>query len=120
MVHIILYKHIYEFGCKHPQYAEVLKAWVSLVEDCNWEKPQDIKNDFSSTDIITKKDNKPNTKMPNRAVFDIKGNHIRIIVKYQFFKKQKKCKLYLKWIGTHAEYTKLCEKSLQYDIDSFG
>jgi len=104
---------------KHSQYAEALNAWISIVEDCCREKPQDILNDFSSTNILHKRDNKQSIKSPERAVFDIKGNHIRIIVKYQFFTKQKKCILYLKWIGTHAEYTKICDKNQQYDINLF-
>lgn len=27
--------------------------------------------------------------------------------------------LYVKWIGTHAEYTKLCNKDKQYTIDDY-
>lgn len=119
MARIISNQHIKEFWLKHPQYEEALKAWISLVEDCKWGKPQDILNDFNSTDILPKKDDKPYTKSPERAVFDIKGNHLRIIAKYQFFTKLKKCKLYLKWIGTHAEYNKLCKNNQQFDIDLF-
>jgi mRNA interferase HigB len=118
MVEIVSEKHIKEFAVNHAQHAESLYAWISIVKNCSWEKPIDILGDFNSTDILPKKDN--NSKSPERAVFDVKGNNIRIIIKYQFFPRLKKCKLYLKWIGTHAEYTKLCKKKLQYEIDLFN
>jgi len=64
MARIVSDKHIKEYACKHSQYAEALYAWISIIEDCNWEKPQDILNDFGSTDILPKKDNKPNHQCP--------------------------------------------------------
>lgn len=95
---------------KHSQYAESLKAWISIVEDKNtqWLIPQDIVQTFGalSVDIIKN----------NRVVIDVKGNKIRIIAKYQF----PSARLYIKWIGTHAEYNKLCKNNQQYDIDIFN
>ncbi|MBI4649156.1 MAG: type II toxin-antitoxin system HigB family toxin [Bacteroidia bacterium] len=109
MARIISVKHIKEFMIKHSQYAESLKAWISIVEDKNtiWLKPQDILDTFGAkaVDIIKN----------NRVVIDVKGNKIRIIAKYQF----PGARLYIKWIGTHAEYDKLCEKNQQYTIDLF-
>ena len=121
MVKIISKKHIYEFMDINPQFAEGLRAWLTIVEDCTWGKPQDIVITFGpkAIDILGKKDNKPTTISSNRVVFDIKGNHLRIIAKYQFYKMLKKCQLYLKWIGTHAEYDKLCKENLQFEIDMF-
>ena len=102
-------KHINEFMNTHSQYVESLKAWISIVEDIGskWIKPQDIVESFGTkaVDIIKN----------NRVVIDVKGNKIRIIAKYQF----PSARLYIKWIGTHAEYDKLCEKNQQYNIDLF-
>ena len=110
MARIISVKHIKEFMNNHAQYTEALKAWISIVQDPDicWSKPQDIVETFGSmaVDIIKN----------NRVVIDIKGNKIRIIAKYQF----PSARLYIKWIGTHAEYSKLCEKGQQFDIDLFN
>ncbi|WP_160114248.1 type II toxin-antitoxin system HigB family toxin [Aquimarina sp. AU119] len=106
----------------HSNYREGLKAWLSIVESSTWKKPQDIVNTFGfkAVDLLGKKDTKPSTKSSERVVIDIKGNHIRVIAKYQFHPTIKKSKLYLKWIGTHAEYDKLKKTKSQYDIDMFN
>ena len=54
------------------------------------------------------------------VVFDVKGNHIRIIAKYVFHENQRSTRLYIKWIGTHAKYDKLCKNNLQYTIDAYN
>jgi mRNA interferase HigB len=107
MARIIAIKHIKEFMDSHTPYAESLKAWISLVNDAEWLKPQDIVMTFGgkAVDIIKN----------DRVVIDVKGTKIRVIAKYQF----PSARLYLKWIGTHAEYDKLCKKNQQYDIDLF-
>lgn len=109
MTRIIAVKYIKEFMNKHPHYAESLKAWISIVKDkdIKWYKPQDIVTTFGAkaVDIIKN----------NRVVIDVKGNKIRIIAKYQF----PSARLYIKWIGTHAEYDKLCKKNQQYTINLF-
>ena len=40
-----------------------------------------------------------------KVIFDIGGNNYRIICKYWFSRDD--VHLYVKWIGTHAEYDKL-------------
>jgi mRNA interferase HigB len=122
MIRIVAIKNLKDFCDNHSQYAEGIKAWITTVESQKWQKPQDIVETFGpkAIDILPKKDKKVATKIPNRVVFDIKGNNIRIIAKYLFHENLKEQILYIKWIGTHAEYDKLCDKNLQYDIDMFG
>lgn len=98
-----------------------MEAWITLVESQHWEKPSDMALTFGekATDILGKKDAKASTVPPERVVIDVKGNHIRVIAKYQFHPLLKDARLYIKWIGSHAEYSKLCKKKLQYDIDQF-
>lgn len=117
MVHIISVKHIKEFMDKNPNYSKALEAWVSIVRTCEWNKPLDMVEEFGAKAI----DILPNFNgiSSDRVVFDIKGNHLRIIAKYQFHPKLKKSRLYLCWIGTHAEYDKLCDKNKQYSINMF-
>lgn len=53
----------------------------------------------------------------DRVVFNIAGNNYRMICKYHFG--VTKVHLYVKWIGTHAEYTELCKKNDQYSISIY-
>ena len=122
MVHIISTKALLDFCIRHAQYIEGVKAWITIVESSNWEKPADIIETFGpkAIDLLGKKNNKVGTLSSKRVVFDIKGNNIRVIAKYQFHEKLTSPRLYIKWIGTHAEYTKLCSSNSQFDIDLFG
>ena len=64
---------------------------------------------FNSADILG--------RGSDRIVFNIAGNNFRLICKYHFGKE--KVHLFVKWIGTHAEYTKLCKDAKQYDINAY-
>jgi len=64
---------------------------------------------FRSTDLLG--------KSSSRAVFDIAGNSYRMICKYAFGEKQ--VHLFVCWIGTHAEYTKLCADKEQYTVSIY-
>ena len=118
MVHIIAVKHIKEFIDENPSYSKAIEAWISIVKSCNWRTPLDMVEEFGAgaVDIL------PNHKgvSSDRVVFDIKGNHLRIIAKYRFHPKLKKSRLYLCWIGTHKEYDKICNKEKQYYINMFS
>jgi mRNA interferase HigB len=121
MIHIIKTQPIYEFIKGNPTCKLGLEAWITIVKSCTWQKPSDIVSQFGpkAIDLLGKKDNKPSTVSSNRVVFDVKGNHLRIIAKYQFHPTLAASRLYIKWIGTHAEYTDLCNNNLQYDIDLY-
>lgn len=75
----------------------------------DWEIPEDIMATFGSADVLE--------NGSNRVVFDIDGNNFRMICKYYFSKIL--VHLYIKWIGSHSEYDKLCDKNKQYIIDIF-
>lgn len=53
----------------------------------------------------------------DRVVFNIAGNNYRMICKYHFG--VSKVHLYVKWIGTHTEYTELCNDNDQYVISIY-
>jgi len=111
MVHIITKKHITEYADKNPWYKRSLEEWLSLAKKSTWNMPQDIVDTFGTkaTDLIGN----------NRVVIDIKGNHIRIIAKYQIHAKLNKSQLYIKWIGSHSEYDKLNKTRTQHTVDMF-
>jgi len=85
------------------------EEWLDKVKAADWEMPEDMKKTFRSADILGKD--------TSRVVFDIGGNNYRMIVKYGFGEKE--VHLFVKWIGTHAEYTKLCRKGKQYTISNY-
>lgn len=121
MVRIIKTTSIDSYIKTNPREKEALEAWVSIVKSQTWTKPQDIIASFGAkaVDILGKADAKPNTPNSERAVIDIRGNNLRIIIKYQLHEKLKKGVIYIKWIGTHAEYTKLCNLNNQYTVEMF-
>ena len=80
--------------------------WLSKVRKADWETPTDIKATFSSADLLG--------KSSFRVVFDIGGNNYRMICKYAFG--ERSVRLYVCWIGTHAEYDKLCNDNKQYTV----
>lgn len=120
-VRIISKKALHEYITLNATSGPALLAWASIVEVQIWTQPLDIVKTFGTkaVDILGKKDTKAATVPPERAVIDIKGNHIRIIIKYQFHPRLRTSCVYIKWIGTHAEYDKLCAKKEQYEVEQF-
>ena len=47
----------------------------------------------------------------------VAGNKYRMICKYHFG--ITRIHLFIKWIGSHAEYTKLCESNEQYTVNIY-
>jgi mRNA interferase HigB len=80
-----------------------------LLKQAEWETPGDMAATYGSADLLG--------KGSNRVVFDIAGNSYRMICKYHFG--VTRVHLYIKWIGTHAEYTKLCDNYEQYKVNIY-
>ena len=80
------------FVSQHRDAEKWIENWVADVQYSNWLTPQDIKNRYASTSFLS----------GNRVIFNVKGNHYRLEVQIAF----KTEKVAVKWIGTHAEYTK--------------
>lgn len=74
-----------------------LDEFLEKLKSADWELPEDIQSTFPSADLLG--------KGSKRVVFDIGGNKYRMICGYTF---KKEVHLFVKWIGTHAEYDKLC------------
>jgi mRNA interferase HigB len=80
--------------------------WLVKLKYADWSNTNDIKLTYNSADILG--------KSSSRIVFNIGGNHYRMICKFHFGKT--KVHLYIMWIGTHAGYTELFDGDLQYTI----
>lgn len=71
--------------------------------------PIDLILTFNNADLLGKE--------TNRAIFNIGGNKYRMICTYHFGKKR--IHLFINWIGTHHEYTRLCAMNKQYTISDY-
>lgn len=79
-----------EYWERHPDAEEPLLAWYREVAQADWETPTDLKAKYRSASIVG----------DNRAVFNIKGNDYRLVVRINY-----PCRIvYVRFVGTHAEY----------------
>lgn len=108
-IHLIRKETIEEFTKGNAQSRASFSEWLTKIKYADWSKPGDMQSTFPSTDLLG--------NSSNRAVFDIAGNKYRMICKYAFGDKE--VHLFICWIGTHAEYDKLCEDGEQYDISNY-
>ena len=106
-VHVIKWKSVEEFVTKHARSKVSFESFKEKIKHSDWNSINDIQSTFKSADMIKN----------DRIVFNIGGNNFRMICTLWFGPNM--VHLYLKWIGTHSEYTKLCNKNLQYTIDEY-
>jgi mRNA interferase HigB len=108
-VHLIKRQTIEQFVAKNARGRISFQSWLSVLKFVDWNKPEDIRKTFRTADFLG--------NGSERVIFDLGGNAYRIICKYVFGEKQ--VHLFVCWIGTHAEYDKLCAGNQQYYINSF-
>ena len=77
-----------KFSRKHANIKNALDAWFDEAEDAEWNTPQDIKDRYSSADFLS----------DNRVIFNIKGNHYRLVVKVRY----QNGIAVVEWVGTHS------------------
>lgn len=108
-VHLIRRETVDAYKKQNAQSRLPLEEWLVKLKYVDWVIPEDIRSTFPSADLLG--------KGSNRVVFDISGNKYRLIAKYAFGDVQ--VHLFICWIGTHAEYTKLCKTGEQYSISNY-
>jgi mRNA interferase HigB len=82
-----------EYWEMHPDSEQHLKTWYDTVLNADWKTPNEVKSTYANASILKN----------NRVVFNIKGNSYRLVAKFQFEKQW----VFIKFIGTHAEYDKI-------------
>ena len=90
---VIALRTLREFWTDHADAEEPLKAWNTKASQSDWKTPADIKIDYATADILG----------GNRVVFNIKGNHYRLVVKVEYAFST----IYIRFVGTHAQYDKI-------------
>ena len=90
---VIAKKTLRDFWNKHPDCEQQLKAWYQEVHTAQWSGPVQIKKQYPSASFLP----------DNRVVFNIKGNHYRLIIKINYFYQV----VWIRFIGTHAQYDRI-------------
>lgn len=80
------------FKSKHADARKPLETWEAIVSLSSWETPSDIKEVFGSADFLP----------GNRVVFNIKGNHYRLVVEVLYTRGA----VAILRVGKHSEYSK--------------
>jgi mRNA interferase HigB len=94
---VIKRKTLEEFWNRHADSEQALKAWYAEVSHAIWKTPDDIRQKFRSADFLA----------DNRVVFNIKGNHYRLVVKIHYASDRIVGLVYIRFIGTHSEYDRI-------------
>ena len=92
-MHVVSLKKLREFWQRHAASEQALRAWYREACKASWKSFSDIKASHRSADCLP----------GNRVVFDIKGNHYRLIVKIHY----NSGRVFVRFVGTHAEYSKI-------------
>jgi mRNA interferase HigB len=108
-VHLIKRQSIEKFMLQNAKCRISFRIWLNILKQSDWQEPADILKTFGAADLLG--------NGCDRVVFNIAGNNYRMICKYHFG--ITKVHLYVKWIGTHAEYTELCNERSQFDISTY-
>ena len=80
------------FTTEHANTRGPLRSWVVEIETAIWRSSHDIKAQYASASFLA----------DNVVIFNIKGNSYRLVVQVAY----KTSVVIVKWIGTHAEYSK--------------
>lgn len=90
---IIAKRTLQNFWEQYPNSKQQLLAWYQVFDKKVFENSNSIKSIFGSADFIGN----------NKVVFNIYGNHYRLIVKINYVTQI----VYILFIGTHPEYDNL-------------
>lgn len=89
------------FWTRHADVEDELENWYGFVEKADWRTFAQVRADFPATDLVR-------SSLGDKLVFNIKGNHYRLVCRIEFGKPQ----IFILWVGTHAEYDRLEVKAL--------
>ena len=68
-----------------------LQVWLETARAATWQSLDDVRKSYPATDMVGR-----------LAIFNVKGNHYRLIVRMEF----RSQRMYIKEFLTHAEYDK--------------
>lgn len=86
-----------EYAEAHSDVKVALQEWTTVVKNSKWTCFADVKRTFNSVDNVGNQ----------HYVFNIRGNNYRLVVVIKFTIQF----VYVRFIGTHAEYDKIADCS---------
>lgn len=98
---VIAVSTLREFWDKHPDAEQPIKSWFDETSKASWNQPADIKALYGSASILRNR----------RVVFNIKGNDYRLVAAIAY----KLGIVYIKFIGTHAEYDRIDVETVEME-----
>lgn len=90
---VIALKTLRLFWERHPDARQALQAWYYDAKRAAWKTPSDIKSVYHNASIVGN----------NRVIFNIKGNHYRLVVAIQY----EYGIVFIRLDGTHGDYDKI-------------
>lgn len=88
-MHVISRKRLREFWERHPEAREELEAWFRTARRAEWRNIVEVREVYPHADAVG-----------TCTVFNVRGNHFRLIAKVQY----RIQRVYVKHVLTHAEY----------------
>ena len=94
-MHVISHRKLKEFyeAPGNGDARVALERWYDIAQQAQWHSLSDIRGDFPATDYIGNQ----------RYVFNIKGNHYRLVVVIKFTIDR----IFIRFVGSHREYEKI-------------
>ncbi|MBX3164541.1 MAG: type II toxin-antitoxin system HigB family toxin [Bacteroidetes bacterium] len=100
MFNIIARKTLLDYCKKYPVAAAALYEWYHEFENCDFKNFNELKQKYGNASIVA----------DDRVVFNIMGNHFRLVVRLVFEFKA----VQIKWFGTHTEYNKINVEEIKF------
>lgn len=92
-MHIISFRALKEFFTKEPNSRVAIQDWHKRVKRAEWKNSADVLKTFGTAENVGNK----------RYVFNIKGNHYRIVALIKF----RINTVFIRWVGHHKDYDNL-------------
>lgn len=90
---IISFSKLRDFFEQDQNSRVALQDWYKRTNRAEWKDFADVKKTFNSADTVGN----------SRYVFNVKGNHYRIVALVLFQIKR----VYIRWVGTHKDYNRI-------------
>jgi mRNA interferase HigB len=90
-MHLIAISKLRQATAQYPDIADQIEDWHQVVKSASWANLTEVRETYRSADAVG-----------NFMVFNIKGNHYRLIVSINYAKQT----VFFKYFLTHAQYDK--------------
>ncbi|MFN8354840.1 MAG: type II toxin-antitoxin system HigB family toxin [Spirosomataceae bacterium] len=100
MFNVIARRTLLAYIEQYPQASQALKKLYDELAKANFENFNALKEVYRNASIVN----------DNRVVFNVMGNHYRLVVRVNFERKR----MMIKWFGTHQEYDQIEVGSVEH------